>query len=105
MLDFIFVSDGSSDGTDDMIENSVDEQIHLIRLQQRLGKTMGLNQAVFQAEGEIIVFSDANAMYRKDAVRMLARNFNAEAVGYAVGAAIYRDTESSSAGTSGRANR
>lgn len=100
LLEIIFVSDGSDDGTDEVIKRYCNGHIKLIRQEGRLGKTMGLNLALAEACGEIVVFSDANAMYKEDAVKMLVRNFNDAAVGYVVGAAIYRDDEESTAGTS-----
>jgi len=100
LLEIIFVSDGSDDGTDEVIKNYCNDHVKLIRQEGRLGKTMGLNLALLEAAGEIVVFSDANAMYKKDALKMLVRNFHNERVGYVVGAAIYKDEEESSAGSS-----
>lgn len=99
-FEIIFVSDGSDDGTDELIKPYCNERIKLIRQEGRLGKTMGLNLALAEASGEIVVFSDANAMYKKDALKMLVRNFNDASVGYVVGAAIYQDDEDSAAGSS-----
>lgn len=99
-LEVIFVSDGSDDGTDEIIRQHCDQRIKLIRQEGRLGKTMGLNLALAEAAGEIVVFSDANAMYKDDALKMLVRNFNDASVGYVVGAAIYQDEEESGAGSS-----
>jgi cellulose synthase/poly-beta-1,6-N-acetylglucosamine synthase-like glycosyltransferase len=99
-LEIIFVSDGSDDGTDELIKPYCNENIKLIRQEGRLGKTMGLNLALAEASGEIVVFSDANAMYKEDALKMLVRNFNDASVGYVVGAAIYQDDEQSAAGSS-----
>lgn len=99
-IEFIFVSDGSDDGTDEIIKDYPGSNIVLVRQEGRLGKTMGLNLAMKEAKNEIIVFSDANAMYKKDAIDMLVRNFNDDTVGYVVGAAIYRDEDQSSAGSS-----
>lgn len=99
-LEIIFVSDGSDDGTDELIKQHCDEHIKLIRQEGRLGKTMGLNLALAEAKGEIVVFSDANAMYEENALMMLVRNFHDASVGYVVGAAIYRDDEKSTAGFS-----
>jgi len=61
---------------------------------------MGLNLAIPLASGEIVVFSDANAMYQKNAIQMLVRNFNDEKIGYVVGAALYIDETITSAGSS-----
>ncbi|XKH00682.1 glycosyltransferase family 2 protein [Marinobacter nauticus] len=98
-LQLLVVSDGSDDGTDDIVRGFADRGVQLIRQEGRLGKTMGLNLAMEQATGELVVFSDANAMYAPEALRNLARNFADPAVGYAVGAALYTDGD---AGASAR---
>ena len=99
-LEILFVSDGSDDGTDEVIKQYCNEHIKLIRQEGRLGKTMGLNLALAEANGEIVVFSDANAMYKENALKMLVRNFHDTSVGYVVGAAIYKDDAESTAGSS-----
>lgn len=100
LLEILFVSDGSDDGTDELINSNTNDCVRLIRQEGRLGKTMGLNLALAEAGGEIVVFSDANAMYKENALKMLVRNFHDESVGYVVGAAIYKDEEESGAGAS-----
>ena len=92
-LAILVVSDGSDDGTDNIVKAFANKGIRLIRQEGRLGKTMGLNLAVEAADSEIIVFSDANAMYDTQAVRYLVRHFCHEKVGYAVGAALYTDAD------------
>jgi cellulose synthase/poly-beta-1,6-N-acetylglucosamine synthase-like glycosyltransferase len=63
--------------------------VRLIRLEERGGKTAGLNRAVPELRGEIVVFSDANALYERDALRKLARNFADPHVGCVTGEARY----------------
>jgi len=99
-LQIIFVSDGSDDGTDEIIKEYAEDNIHLVRQEGRLGKTSGLNLATSQLRTEIIIFSDANALYQKDAIHKLVRNFNDPTVGYVVGAALYVDTDADSASSS-----
>lgn len=91
LLEIIVVSDGSEDGTDEIVQSYSNKGVRLIRQEGRLGKTMGLNLALTEASGEIIVFSDANAMYDRAALKMLVRNFADAQVGYVVGAALYTD--------------
>ncbi len=100
LFEVIFVSDGSTDGTDELIKQCKDTRVKLIRQEGRLGKTSGLNLAVPEAQGEYIVFSDANAMYQGDAIKKLTRNFASADVGYVVGAAIYTDGDQSAAAES-----
>lgn len=90
-LTVLVVSDGSTDGTDEIVKRFAGEQVHLVRQEGRLGKTMGLNLAMQFVTSDITVFSDANAMYAPDAVRQLVRHFQKPGVGYVVGAALYTD--------------
>ncbi|WP_404362218.1 glycosyltransferase family 2 protein [Marinobacter sp.] len=90
-LRIIVVSDGSDDGTDDMVREFSDNGVLLIRQEGRLGKTMGINLAMEQVSEQVTVFSDANAMYAPDAISKLVRNLADPHVGYVVGAALYTD--------------
>ena len=92
-LQLIVVSDASDDRTDAIVAGFASAGVELLRMAERGGKTLGLNAAVGRARGELVVFSDANAMYRRDALRMLARNFADPAVGAAVGESTYTDAE------------
>jgi len=92
-LQILVVSDGSDDGTDEIVLGYEEKGIKLIRQEGRLGKTMGLNLAMEQVKSEVVVFSDANAMYAADAIQKLVRNFVNRDVGYVVGAALYTDGE------------
>lgn len=96
-LDILVISDGSDDGTDELVKRYENQGVRLIRQEGRLGKTMGLNLGLDATESDIVVFSDANAMYAPDAVRQLCMNFADEKVGYAVGAALYTDGKENAA--------
>lgn len=102
-LEIMVISDGSEDGTDEIVRQYSDRGVRLLRQEPRMGKTAGLNLGVSEAHGEILVFSDANAMYQPDAVRRLVRHFSNAKVGYVVGNARYyeKGTESSSAQSEG----
>lgn len=92
LLKIVVVSDGSDDGTDELVREFSGDGVTLIRQEGRLGKTMGLNLAMAEVESEITVFSDANAIYAPDAIAKLVRNFADPEVGYVVGAALYTDS-------------
>ena len=88
-LDIVVVSDASTDGTDEIVAEYADRGIRCLRQEWRRGKTAGLNMAVPLLRSDLVVFSDANAMYERDALRMLARNFADPAVGCVTGEARY----------------
>lgn len=89
LLEIVVISDCSSDATDEIARKHFDERVKLVRLEERGGKTAGLNAAVPQAQGEILVFSDANAIYQQDAIQQLVGHFGNPRVGYVVGNARY----------------
>ncbi len=99
-LDVIVVSDSSEDGTDDIVGRIIHSsaRVRLLRQTPRQGKTAGLNLAMTQARGEIIVFSDANSIYRPDTVRTLVRNFADPRVGYVTGRMLYVNPDGSLVG-------
>lgn len=100
LLDIIVVSDESSDGTDEIVARIAAEskRVRLLRQSPRQGKTSGLNLALPQARGDIVVFSDANSIYRPDALRRLVRNFADPKVGYVTGKMMYVNSDGSLVG-------
>jgi len=92
-LQVIVASDASTDGTDQSIREFAARhpRIVLVRQEERRGKSAALNKAVAAATGDIVVFSDANAMYEPSAIRELTDGFADPGVGYVVGAALYVD--------------
>ena len=93
----VVVSDGSDDGSDDIAREFIGLQVRLVRQEGRLGKTMGLNLALKDLDTDIVVFSDANAMYERQAIRNLVKHFADPEVGYVVGAALYTDGKNNAA--------
>jgi cellulose synthase/poly-beta-1,6-N-acetylglucosamine synthase-like glycosyltransferase len=66
--------------------------VRLIVREKREGKTAVLNFACPLAKGEILVLSDANGIFRSDAIRKLARHFVDPRVGCVSGALRYIDS-------------
>jgi len=91
LREVIVVSDGSEDGTDNIVRRFEGQGVRLLVQNPRQGKTAALNWAVREATGEILVFSDANSMYRPDALKAIAANFADPKVGYVTGRMIYVD--------------
>jgi cellulose synthase/poly-beta-1,6-N-acetylglucosamine synthase-like glycosyltransferase len=90
-IEVLVISDASDDGTDEIVGQFAAQGVRLLRMNDRGGKTLGLNAGVRAAKGEIVVFSDANAMYLPDAIRKMTRNFADPAVGAVVGESTYAD--------------
>ena len=88
-LEIVVISDASDDGTDQIVGEYADRGVRLARQSERRGKTAGLNRTVPTLRGDIVVFSDANAMYEPDALLNLARNFADPSVGCVTGEARY----------------
>lgn len=99
-LQIIVISDESEDRTDELVReiSIADARVSLIRQSPRQGKTAGLNLAVPQAKGEIIIFSDANSHYHPDAIRHLVDTFQNPDVGYVTGKMVYVNEDGSLVG-------
>ena len=87
-LEIIVASDGSDDGTNEAVMEYRTRGIRLLPLPRR-GKIPNLNAAVREARGQILVFSDANSMYRPNALRILIRPFKDPGVGGVAGNQSY----------------
>lgn len=89
LLEIVVISDGSDDGTNEIASSYADRGVLLRSYEGRIGKTACLNKAVPLAEGDIIVFSDANSTYNKDAVNELVKHFVDENIGFVTGCTRY----------------
>jgi glycosyltransferase involved in cell wall biosynthesis len=99
-LEVIVASDGSSDGTDAIARRFAPRGVRLLAL-PRQGKIPALNAAAAAASGEVLVFSDANSLYEKGALRALLRPFADPAVGAVAGDQRYLRAGASAEGAEG----
>lgn len=74
-------SDGSSDGTAEILQKCGDARLKAHIFTERRGKISVLNDLVSRSDADILVMSDANTMFTPDAVRKLVRHFEDERVG------------------------
>ncbi len=89
LLDIVVVSDASTDRTDEIARSFEAQGVRLIVQETRRGKTAGLNRAIELARGEIVVFTDANAMYPRDTIGRLVRHFDRPETGLVTGYTRY----------------
>ena len=99
-LQIIIVSDGSDDLTHQIVSEYSESGILGLHANERGGKSAALNRGVAQANGEILVFSDANNDFSKDAIKQLVKHFADTKIGAVTGAKhIYENnSRQSSAG-------
>jgi hypothetical protein len=88
-LEVIVVSDGSTDGTDALVSRHPDPRVRLVRQEPRAGKSAALNRGVAAARGDVLVFTDANALFGPDALARLAAPFADPRVGMVSGQGLY----------------
>jgi len=70
-LEILVGSDGSTDRTCEVVAGFGAPGLRLIAFERRRGKASVLNDLVARARGEIIVCTDANTFFHRDAVRQL----------------------------------
>ncbi|MCF6158850.1 MAG: glycosyltransferase [wastewater metagenome] len=79
--EIVIFSDGSTDGTEDKIKFFPDKRIRFLSSPVHEGKNSGINKAIPYCTGEIIVFSDVDAIIDKDAIIHLTKYFSDPEVG------------------------
>ncbi len=101
-IEIIIASDGSTDSTEKIVltRGGKDRRIKLLVL-PRLGKANALNRAFEASTGDILVFTDANAMLDSNATRFLAANFADSEVGCVAGNQHYSRSETTSGSSLG----
>src|SRR5437899_9380913 len=98
-LEVLVLSDCSTDRTDEIVSAVPDSRVRLVRMPERRGKTHAQNLGVKQASGEVVIFSDATAVYHAKALLYLACNYQDASVGAVSGRYQYFDpTEQSATG-------
>jgi cellulose synthase/poly-beta-1,6-N-acetylglucosamine synthase-like glycosyltransferase len=84
-LEILVGCDGCSDRTVEMARSASPPHARIFDFRQRRGKPAVINELVSHANGEIIVFSDANTMLASNAVLRLVRSFSSPRVGCVCG--------------------
>ncbi|KAF0128774.1 MAG: family 2 glycosyl transferase [Bacteroidetes bacterium] len=98
----IWITDGSDDGTPDLIKQFQNPNIEVYHVPQRGGKIGAMNRGMQFVKSPIIIFSDGNTMLGKESVRRIVNLFADPTVGCVSGEKrIYNKEKDSAAGTEG----
>lgn len=92
-LEIIIANDCSDDRTVEIVKQFIKSNdnfdIKIVTAKDHFGKTNAQNEAVEKASGEILVFSDANSMFKEDAIKELVSYFTSPSIEYVCGSLIY----------------
>lgn len=80
-LEILVVSDGSTDNTDRIVSEYRDRGITLIPVAVRRGKEHAQSEAVAQAKGDLLVFTDVATMLEPGSLERIASNFADPTIG------------------------
>jgi cellulose synthase/poly-beta-1,6-N-acetylglucosamine synthase-like glycosyltransferase len=89
-LEVLVGCDGCTDGTAALARSVAVRNTRIFNYPVRRGKPMVVNELVNEAQGDIVVFSDANTMLAPDALLRLVRHFQNSTVGCVCGELMLR---------------
>jgi poly-beta-1,6-N-acetyl-D-glucosamine synthase len=98
-LQIIFITDGSSDNTPDIIKKY--PQLTLLHQNKRAGKMAAIQRAISHVSGSVTVFTDANTFLNEDALIQLVKHYENPKVGAVAGEKkilVQDEADASSAG-------
>ena len=97
IVEIVVASDGSTDGTEEIIGSLGDSRIRVIAFPIRRGKAAVLNDVVPTCKGDIVVFTDARQKVDARAIGSLLANFADAEVGVVSGELVFEATDATAA--------
>lgn len=94
-LEIIIYSDGSTDKTQKNITPFLSKQVKLFSSRHHIGKFEGINRAVRESKGDILVFTDADAILDCHALTELLKHFSDSGVGGVCGFRVITEKDKS----------
>jgi cellulose synthase/poly-beta-1,6-N-acetylglucosamine synthase-like glycosyltransferase len=87
-LRVVVASDGSNDGTDQIVSSRPEPSVHLVCTETRRGKTAAQNLALQGVRSEVVVFTDALAEFDGSFLQKITAAFSDASIGAATGRMI-----------------
>ncbi len=98
----VWVTDGSDDGTPDILREYADKGVEAYHEDARGGKIGAMNRGMQFVKSPIVIFSDGNTMLGKESIRRIVNLFSDPKVGCVSGEKrIYQKDKDTAAGTEG----
>jgi cellulose synthase/poly-beta-1,6-N-acetylglucosamine synthase-like glycosyltransferase len=85
LLNLIVVSDGSTDGTDEILRSIRNAAMETIVWKERRGKAAAVNVGLQNAKGEVVLFVDIRPRPARNSLKLLVSNFADPQVGCVAG--------------------
>ncbi len=100
-LDLVWCTDGSDDSTNALLAKY--KRVRVLYEPIRNGKTAAMNRGMRYVDTEIVIFTDANTMVNKEAIRVIVQRFMEPKVGCVAGEKriINNDTDNAAGGGEG----
>ena len=97
-LTVLFVTDGTDDGSVEILRKASAEgglpEIIVEHRAERMGKAAAFNRGISFVKTPLVIFTDANTMLNKEAVKSIVREFTDPSVGCVAGEKSVRDVAS-----------
>ncbi len=93
----VWVTDGSDDGTPDLLRKYADQGVEVYHENQRGGKIGAMNRGMQFVKTPIVIFSDGNTMLGKESIRRIVNLFADPKVGCVSGEKRIFDKDSAAA--------
>lgn len=102
-IKYLIASDNSKDQTNTIVEKFIKEHsnlnIQLYTSKEHKGKTNAQNEAQKYVDTELLIMTDANSVFEKNAISELVSSFAEEDIKYVCGALKYVNTDNMTAGS------
>ena len=93
-LQIIVSSDGSSDQTIEKTSKYLSDKVKVLNYLEHRGKNSAINDSVSKIDTDLIIFSDADVLYKSDCIEKLVASFSND-VGCVVGEYKFLDSSTS----------